>query len=58
MSESRRNVDGRWVSKTAGKRGGYESSSKSVTRLAPPPAGPAPGAKLPKAARPAASRAQ
>lgn len=29
------------------KRGGYSSSSKLVTSLAPPPPGPAPGARNP-----------
>lgn len=29
------------------KRGGYGSSSRLVTTLAPPPSGPAPGAKKP-----------
>lgn len=29
------------------KRGGYGSSSRLVTTLAPPPSGPAPGAKNP-----------
>lgn len=32
---------------TSEKRGGYGSSSRLVTTLAPPPSGPAPGAKKP-----------
>lgn len=55
MSESRRTASGRVASVSVKKRGGYESSSKSVTRLAAPPVGPAPGAKSQKTARPTSS---